>query len=137
MGHMHADLVGASGFKPALHKGRRAEILNDAHASDGMAPPSEQHRLTLPVGFVAGQHRRDLKDIAGLKTGALNPTQPRVRGTRHPVAQRKVTPVNRVFFKLFGKSVVGCVGFGNHQQATGILVDTVHDAWAFFAAHAR
>ena len=90
--------------------------------------------LALAISLVTGQLRRDLEHARRLETDPRQTAQARVRGVRHPVADRQVVPRDAMRLELGRQPVMRGVGFCHHQKARGVLVDAMHDTGALFAA---
>ena len=137
--HMHSDLMGAAGFQPAFQKCCTAgKVLHHPRAGHSVAASAvPDHGLALAVGFVAGKFGGDAHNAARLHRDAAQAAQTRVRGCGGGMDNSQITAGDGVFFKLAGKTVMGAVGFGHHQQTGCILIDAVHDARTAFTADAR
>lgn len=131
MGQMNADLVGPSGFQPAVHQrddGRLAKALLYTRAGHRVAAPGEGDRLTLTVGAVAVDTGHDAQNAPRLKSHAPDTPEPGIGGVGNTMNQRAVMPVDGMGLELPGKAVMGTVGLGDDEQAGGFLVDPVNDA---------
>ena len=140
MGHMHTDLMGASGLEPALGQRRHrrlAQRLHDPRPRHRVAPAVKAHRLPLPIGLVAPQMGLDLQDIPRLETRPLNAMQARVVLILHAVTDRQIMPLDRVFLELRRKPMMRPIALGGHQEPARLLVDPVHDPRTLLAPHAR
>lgn len=138
MGHVHADLVGAPGFEPALNKGRVApERLQDPNSRHRASPRAENHRLTLTVGAMSLKSRCQTDHGSRLESHAPKAPKPRIARIRDPVANRGICPLNRVRLELRREPMVRRVGLCHHQQTGGVLVDPVHNSGPPFASHPR
>ena len=111
---MHPDLVGASGFQPAKHVGMAAVTGNHLPVSDGGTAVPGIYGHPFPVDAVAAD---------GGVHGA--PVLPQTAHTN-----RLVLPRQGVVLKLRGQGQVGRVIFGRDDQAGGVAVDAVDNAWA-------
>ena len=139
MSHMHPYLMGPPGFKPAFDQSRHAglpEALDDSCPGDGVAPALKQNRLFLPVCLVPGQLRGDPHDVAGLETDTPGAAQPRITGIGHAIDYRTIVALDTMGLELRRQTVMRPVRFGNNQQTTGILVNSVNDPGALCPAHA-
>ena len=121
-GHMDANLVGPSGFQTAFDQGRAAESFQQAPMSDrALAPPLLDDRDFLAVGRRASER-------------GVDGSAPAFGQARD---DRAVTAINAVLGELRGKTLMGRVGFGNHQQPGRILVDAVDNTGPCNAANPR
>ena len=138
MRQMYTDLMGPAGFKPAFNlrcNCGRSKPLGHPHTRDRMASAFKQHRLPLPISFMAGQLGGDFHHITGLEIDPTNTAQPWITGLRHPKTQRLIEPLNAVGSKLIRKMMVGFIGLGHHKQTACVFIYTVHNAGPPFAAN--
>lgn len=122
-GHMDPDLMGATGLQPAGEGTCRPKRFTGFIVGDGGFAVSAYGKA-LPVGRVAAQ-----RPINGACWGM----------GRSPY-ERLITPgewaVAAMVGKLRGETLVGCIGFGHHHDAGGVLVEPVDDARAHDATDA-
>ena len=136
---MDANLVGAASFQPTFHQSGPAVVIlhhpQPRYRMTARAVPD--HGLTLPVGLVAGKFGGNSQDAARLHPNAPQAAQPWVTGIRFAMHHGQVAAGHRVILELPGQPMMRPVGFGDNQEASGVLVDPVDDAGPTLAANSR
>ena len=127
MRHMHAYLVGASGFQTAFHqtdlslgKAGRAAIMRHCMAC------RRAFRYGDFLAIIGTARQRGIHRAGGGQRRA--PNQRLIQALHAPVAAMRG--------KLLGEPIMRFVRFGDDHNAAGILVEAMHNARAFFAANA-
>lgn len=111
---MNANLVGPPCLQAHLEQAERAGASEDAVTGNRFPAPGD-YRHPLPVAGMSSDRRFD----------------PAYRRPYLPVHQGQVFPPQGARFQLSGKAAVHIIAFGYKQQSRCILVQPVHDAWAF------
>ncbi len=107
---MHADLVRASRFQPALEQRRTLEALD--------------HRVMRHCRAAVADHGH----LRALRRVAPDRGIDGAAGQHPPLGQRPVMASDRAGLKLAHKIGLRRQRLGHHQQAAGVLVETMHDA---------
>src|SRR5215470_9560522 len=116
------DLMGTPRLETALEVGHPAETLENLEARDGaLARARTSHRHADPGARVARDRSVD---------HALGPLHDSV--SEAEIAARHGPPA-----ELRGEGIVGHARLGEDDQTRGALVESMNDAWAPRAAHAR
>src|SRR5665811_1400777 len=129
MGHVHADLVRASGLESALDKRGNGSVLvvaiglHEAPKGHGVTPFVRPHNRHLgPARGVAPERRLDTT----------------VRSRRRAPDERAVAALHltgaAMIGELRGERAVRLIGLGHDHQPARILVETVHDACLLYTS---
>ncbi len=122
---MHADLVSPSSVQMAAHQRRNAGGIgrkNLVIRNRGLAARRMDHRHFLPVHRVAANVRENRV------LGRLGNT----------LGHREIQLLHGAALgKLTDQRLMGDVGFGHHQAARGVLVESMNDARPLDAANPR
>ena len=110
MGHVYADLVGSSGFKPCLEQRARSQALADPVVRDGRFS-ARAHGHLLAVDRVPA-HR-------GIDHTARDDLT---------VHQHGIPSAHLALLQLLDQRTVTLQLPGDEQQSAGVLVEAVHDA---------
>src|SRR5690349_988989 len=129
MGEMDPDLVGAAGLQTALQQaGSRLAVI----AGVGREQVPMGHRLAAALAHRALVARAWVAVERGVDRAP--------RAERRTPSKGKVAALKTTIFTLAGElrrqRLVGMVVLGHHHQATGVLVEPVHDARPLDAADA-
>ena len=116
-GHVHADLVGAAGLNADTHKREFAEA-----------------RIEATNNFIVGDGGASVVCRAGGHTGAAHRIAAECCRDRSLLAldcamhEGNVGLADLTRGKQFSERAMGCIVFGDDDEAAGVLVETVHDA---------
>ncbi len=136
---MRPDLMGSSGFKPAVELGgfgRNAKFLDNTDPGHGLASTFEPDRLALPVRPVPAKLGPDPNCPTIFQTNAPDAPQSGVGCAGNAVADSRIDPFNLMLLKLTCQPMMRTVGLCDHEQPRRTLVDPVNYSRAPCSAHA-
>src|SRR5689334_2216348 len=129
MGEVDTNLVGSTCFQSACKKARQRFAVRSKKAL--------QH---LPVGYGRSPVGADRLFVPRMGVPSERGIDGAFCAIRRSPYKREVATLEGPFAflgELFGECMMGFIGFGRHQKAGGVLVESMHDAWPFDAADAR
>ena len=117
---MHADLVSPPSMQNAFNQTNLAACSKDAIFGLGRAPARVSDRHSLSIDGVSSNflfnHARGLAQFSG--------------------NEREINFLHRPLRELFGQFAMRLIIFGNDNATARFLIETMNNAWPFFAADA-